>query len=260
MSYEISALAPGRYAVVGQQFPNQQRPGPPVIDMPRQYARQTVEVVDRDVEHIDLTFEPGVTIKGVVKAEGSATAKDVANISLTPEDASAMMFGAGTRVEADGTFKLESAPGVYRVRVNGRQLYLKAVLTGKDAVPDRKIDTARLSGDLTLLVTNDYGKVEGTVTDDTGKPVSGANVTLIPDQRQDDWQERFRNASTKADGKFSVGTVQPGEYRLYAWLGAEPGAPQDAEFRKPFEDRAAVVKVEANGKQTVELKVIQASQ
>ena len=111
--YELSGIPPGKYAVIGQQFSNQRQDGPPVIDAPRQYARQMVEVVDRDVDNIDLTFEPGATIKGVVKAEGSASAKDVANISLTPEDSGAMMFGGGARVEADGTFTLQTAPGVY---------------------------------------------------------------------------------------------------------------------------------------------------
>ena len=143
--YEISGIPPGKYAVIGQQFPNQPRPGPQVIDTPRQYARQMVEIVDRDVENIDLSFEPGATIKGIVKAEGSASAKDVANVSLTPTDSGAMMFGAGARVETDGTFKLETAPGVYNVRVNGRQVYVKTLLIGKDPLPERKIDTARLS-------------------------------------------------------------------------------------------------------------------
>jgi 5-hydroxyisourate hydrolase-like protein (transthyretin family) len=262
--YELSGIPPGKYAVIGQQFSNQQQPGPPVIDMPRQYARQMVEIVDRDVDNIDLTFEPGALIKGVIKGEGSASAKDAVNINLTPADSGlmtfGMMFGGGARVGTDGTFTLQTAPGVYNVRVNGRQVYLKTVLIGKQAAPDRKIDTARLSGDLTLVVSNDYGKVEGTVVDEAGKPVFNANVTLIPDQRQDDLQERFRSALTKADGKFSVAAVQPGEYRAYAWLGVEQGAPQDAEFRKPFEDRAVVVKVEPNGKQTVDLKVIQPAQ
>jgi Carboxypeptidase regulatory-like domain len=261
--YELSGIPPGKYAVIGQQFSNQPQPGRPAIDMPRQYARQLVEIVDRDVDNIDLTFERGAIIRGVVKGEGSAPAKDVVNINLTPSDSSlmmyGMMFGGGARVEADGTFKLETAPGVYHVRVNGRQLYLKTLLVGKEAVPDRKIDTARLSGDVTLVVSNDFGKVEGTVVDEAGKPVFNANVTLIPDQRQDDWQQQFRSALTKADGKFSVAAVQPGEYRAYAWLGVEQGAPQDAEFRKPFEERAVVVKVEPNGKQTVDLKVIQLS-
>lgn len=255
--YELSGLPPGKYAVIGQQFINQQRPGQQSPAMPRQYARQDVEVVDRDLDNIDLTFEKGAIIKGVVKGEGSALVKDVANVTLTTEDPEPMMFGAGARVEADGTFTLDTVPGVYHVRVGGRQVYVKAVLMGKDPLPERKIDTTRLSGDLTVVVSNEFGKLEGTVLDEAGKPVFNADVTLIPDQRQDDWQERFRSTLSKADGKFSFATVQPGDYRLYSWLGVEQGAPQDAEFRKPFEDRAVTVKVEANGKQTVELKAIQ---
>jgi protocatechuate 3,4-dioxygenase beta subunit len=253
--YELMGVPPGRYAVIGQQFPMPQ-PGQPPHDQ-RQYAHQTVEVVDRDVDNIDLTFEPGTTIKGIVKAEGSASVKDVGNVNLNPADSTAMMFGAGTRVEADGTFTLETAPGVYNVRANGRMVYVKTVMNGKEVLPDRKIDTSRFSGSLTLVVSNDYGKVEGTVMDEAGKPVFNADVTLIPDQRQSDWQERFRSGLTKADGKFSIATVQPGEYRVYAWQGVEQGAPQDAEFRKPYEDRAVAMKVDANGKQAVDLRVIQ---
>jgi 5-hydroxyisourate hydrolase-like protein (transthyretin family) len=261
--YELSGLTPGAYAVIGQQFPMPQ-PGQQIssqqMNMERQYAHQTVEVVDRDVENIDLTFEPGATIKGIIKTEGSASVKDALNINLNPDDSTAMMFGAGTRAEADGKFTLQTAPGVYNVRVNGRLVYLKTVMSGKETLPDHKIDTARLSGDLTLVVSNDFGRVEGTVMDESGKPVFNANVTLVPDQRQSDWQERFRSSLTKADGKFSVTAVQPGEYRVYAWLGVEQGAPQDAEFRKPYEERAVVVKVEPKGTQTVDLKAIQLKQ
>ncbi len=252
--YELSGAAPGTYAVIGQQFPGaQQKTGG------RQYARQIVEVVDRDVEHVDLAFLPGVSIKGVVKTEGSASLKDVvAGINLSPVDPAEVMFAAGARMAPDGTFTLDAAPGIYRVRVGGLQVYLKSIFIGKDPAPDHKIDTAHLSGDLTLVVASDFGKVEGTVTDEAGKPVFNAEVTLIPDQRQDDWQEWLRNTLTKADGAFSFSAIHPGEYQAFAWLGAEPGAAQDAEFRKPFENRASVVKVETNGRLSIHLKVIQA--
>ncbi len=55
---------------------------------------------------------------------------------------------------------------------------------------------------------------------------------------------------------FSFSNVQPGEYKAYAWLGVEPGAPQSADFRKPYEGRAVAVKVDANGRQTLDLKAI----
>jgi hypothetical protein len=36
----------------------------------------------------------------------------------------------------------------------------------------------------------------------------------------------------------------------------EPGAPQSAEFREPYEDRGVAVKVEANRRNAVDLKAI----
>ncbi len=253
--FEISGVPPGRYAIIAQQFtaaPLQQRSNQ------TQFGRQTVEIVDRDVDHVELSLEPGVNLKGVITAEGQASVKDALNVNLIPDDPDAMMFGGGARTSPDGTFTLQSPPGVYRVAVNGRQVYLKTVLVGKEALPDRKIDTAHLSGDLTLVIASDYGKLDGTVVDDAGKPAFNANVTLIPDQRRDDWQERFRSTLTRADGKFSIAAVEPGEYKIYAWLDAEPGAAQDPEFRKPFEERAVIVKMDGNGHQTLGLKAIQA--
>lgn len=83
--YEISNVPPGKYTVIGQVFPNQPQQQQKNTPAPRQYAMQTVDVVDRDVDHIDLTFAPGTMVKGVVKTEGTLTPKDVLNINLNPE-------------------------------------------------------------------------------------------------------------------------------------------------------------------------------
>ena len=46
------------------------------------------------------------------------------------------------------------------------------------------------------------------------------------------------------------------EYKIFAWEDVPFGAPQDPEFRKPFEKRAVALKMEPNGHQTVELTTI----
>lgn len=253
--YEVFGLPPGTYTVVAQHFPPPKRGGQsgPVDS---EYASQVVEVVDRDVDHIDLSPTPGATIKGVVKVDGSPLPNNRFNINLEQVDSS-WNFNPNAQVSADGSFTLHAAPGKYRVRIFGPAMYVKTVLVGKETVANRVIDASRPVGDLTIVVSGDFGKVEGRVVDDEGKPVYNADVTLIPDQRDEDWPMRFRSAMTKPDGAFSV-SAEPGEYRAFAWLGVEQGAPQDAEFRKPFEERGVTVKVEANGKATAELKVIRA--
>jgi len=247
-SFEIQGIAPGSYMVIGDSLN-------PANPQERLYARQPVDVIDRDVDGVDLTFSPGVKVKGTVKLEGPATVPlgDLTLI-LQAADRSGQQQA---KIAADGTFSSpEMAPGVYQMRIGGRNAYLKSLRLGDRELPERKIDTEHLSGELTVVIGVDFGHVEGTVTDAAGKPVYSANVTLIPDQSRPDWSDRFENAITLPNGKFNFANVQPGEYKAYAWLGAEPGAPQSAEFRKPYEDRAVPVKVEANSRQTLDLKPI----
>jgi protocatechuate 3,4-dioxygenase beta subunit len=245
-SYEVRDLTPGSYLVIGDGTN-------PANPEEREYARQPVDIVDRDVDGVDLVFSPGVRVTGTVKVEGAAPIENLM-LLLQSTDLSGQQQA---KVTADGSFASTAmAPGIYEVRLPGRNAYLKSVRVGDQEAAGRKIDTEHLSGPVTVVVGADFGRVDGTVTDDAGKPVSNANVTLIPDQSLSDWRDRFRNGSTNTAGKFTLNSVQPGEYRVFAWVGAEPGAPQSADFRKPYEERGAPVKVEANGRQSVDLKPI----
>jgi hypothetical protein len=247
-TYEIRDIAPGSYILIGDSI---DAANPEA----RQFARQPVDVIDRDVDGVDLTFSPGVKVKGTVKVEGSATVPLADLIVLL--QAADISGQQQARTAADGTFSsAEMAPGIYQVRIGGRNAYLKSLRVGDQELPERKIDTEHLSGDVTMVISADFGQVEGTVTDEAGKPVYNANVTLIPDQSRADWQDRFYSAFTLPSGKFNFANVQPGEYKAYAWLGAEQGAPQSADFRKPYEERAVPVKVGVNGRQSLDLKPI----
>jgi hypothetical protein len=251
-SYVIQGVAPGSYIVTGDSIN-------PANPQERLFARQPVDIIDRDLDGVDLTFYPGVKVKGAVKVEGSsAVPSGDLTLILQPVDLSGQQQA---KVAADGTFSSPAmAPGIYQVRVGGqargggRSTYLKSLRLGNQELPDHKIDTEHFAGDVTVVIGVDFGQVEGTVTDEAGKPVYSANVTLIPDQSRPDWSDRFENAITLPDGKFHFASVQPGEYKAYAWLGAEPGAPQSADFRKPYEDRAVSVKVGANSRLSLDLK------
>lgn len=245
--YEVSNLKPGAYLVIGDSV-NRAKPDE------RQYARQEVDIIDRDVEGVDLVYSPGVQVKGTVKVEGAAP-QDSGNLALfLRSDFSGQQQA---KIAADGTFASpQLGPGIFEVGIQGENAYVKRVRVGDREIPDRKIDVEHLSGDLTVTIGADFGRVEGTVTDEAGNAVYNANVTLVPDQRRADWQERYKNMFTLTDGKFRFANVQPGDYKVFAWLGVEPGAPQDADYRKQFEDRGVAVKVEANGRSSVDLKAI----
>lgn len=256
--YIARNLPPGKYVINGQIFPSRRNSDNPARNEGQKYAREVVEIVDRDLEHVDLNFAPAVKITGAIKPEGGATAQSVNGVNFMPEnDSDFIQQGGSAPVKKDGTFTTEVAPGKWRVRAFGQKIYVKSVLVGNEPLPDRVIDTSRLSGNVTIVVSDEFGKVEGKVLDENGKPVYNADVTLIPDQSRPDSQERFRSQLTKYDGSFSMTNVEPGAYRAFAWLAVEQGAPQDAEFRKPYEASGVDVKVASGSSKSLELKVIQ---
>ena len=245
-SYEIRNIAPGSYFVFGEAT-NAANPEE------RQYARQQVEVIDRDVDGVDLVFSPGVRVTGTVKLEGSSFVPIESVAMFLQPDGS--LAREEIKVAADGKFaSLEIASGIYQFGVAGHA-YLKSVSVGEQEAGG-KIDTEHLAGPVTVVVSADFGKVEGTVTDDAGKPVSNARVTLISDQSVSDWHDRFQNQTTTAAGKFTFAEVEPGDYKVFAWVGVQAGAPQNADFRKPYEELGKSVKMEAGGRRSLDLRPI----
>jgi Carboxypeptidase regulatory-like domain len=121
---------------------------------------------------------------------------------------------------------------------------------------DGRLDLSRESGKLTLVLGTDMGEVEGTVKHASGEPAARVRVTVIPYGSKLGNTELSRFAFTEEDGTYVVKDVAPGEYKVFAWEDVPIGAPQDPEYRKPFENSGTAIKLESNGKATVPLTAI----
>lgn len=55
-------------------------------------------------------------------------------------------------------------------------------------------------------------------------------------------------------------TVPPGDYKLFVWEDLEPGAYNDPDFIRKYEELGTLVKVSESAKLTVEAKIIPAGQ
>jgi hypothetical protein len=196
------------------------------------------------------------TVTGAVKAEGPLTVPySGMNVQLDPDDADTPSFTV--HVSDDGTFTAQVMPEPYTlVRPRIATAYMKSIKMGDRELPGAHIDFARLDGPLTILFGVDAGRVEGTALDANGQPAMPTKITLIPAGANSTLPGRLKIVNADEDGKFVFPVVAPGEYKLFAWLDADLGAPQDPEFRKPYESRGVTVKVEPNGRSSVELKVI----
>jgi len=250
-SFEVPGLPSGSYMLTVMQS-DPENPGSSRV------ARAFVDVIDHDVEGVDLSFAPALEISGVVKVAGNAPVQterlrvNLESVEQGPQ--------SNAPVLADGTFAVKNVlPDLYRVKVMSPMVYITSIKSENQELPQGQLDLRRHGGGaLTVTVSGDMGRVEGTVTDDDGKPAPTINVTMIPDQDKADWHDRFQNRVTDAQGKFTFPALVPGHYTVFAWKDAQRGAPQDPEFRKPFEKLGISMTVEAGGRQTIDLKQIDA--
>jgi Carboxypeptidase regulatory-like domain len=215
------------------------------------FARQSVEVVNADVENITLTFSPPTDVAGHVRVEGTPR-QPVENLQVRLLSDHPMLGEQTAEVKPDGSFVIKDVPlDEYKVVVEPHPgTYTKSIRFGDEEAPEGRIDLTKGSGPVTVLLGTDVGEVEGTVKKANGDPAARALVTLFG--RTD----LFRFDFTDVEGKFHLLNVAPAEYKIFAWEGAPMGAPEDPEFRKPFEKQGVSIKMTPNGHQTVELTTI----
>jgi len=66
----------------------------------------------------------------------------------------------------------------------------------------------------------------------------------------------FHNAVSHQNGRFTIRTVVPGDYKLFAWEEIEPFAYNDPDVLRRYEEVGIPLKVSEAAKLTVEAKMI----
>jgi hypothetical protein len=167
---------------------------------------------------------------------------------------------ANTVVRQDGGFTFRDiTPGKYTPTIVGapQTFYLKSAQLGGNNLLESGLD---LSGPpaapLELVVSPKGGSVEGVVLTDDQKPVPGAVVVLVPDAARRQLWPLYKTVTADTSGRFVIGGLAPGEYKLFAWLDVESNAPMDPEFLRPYEERGVIVRVEEGGRYSHELKLL----
>ncbi len=232
----------------------------------RQAAQVAVEVSGSDVDGVVLSLSRGVSIRGRLMVEGRplASVPDFERLRVTLRPAAPGTLAhpvPNEPMNSDGAFTLEHVlPGEYVVTVQPlpRDYYIKdARLDQADALNQPVSIRDAVSGTLSVLLSPRAGGLDGMVTDDRRRPVSGIQAVLVPD-RQRDRSDLYRTAVTDQAGRFTMGGIAPGDYRVFAWEAIEPFAYFDADFLRQAEPDGHLVRVAESSRQTVEVKVIPA--
>jgi hypothetical protein len=146
-----------------------------------------------------------ITLRGNVLAGGKPAAAHVYLLQGT----TGMSRALETRAAEDGRFELKSIlPGKWLARVRGDS---GGFLEERITIPDR----ATVERDFALPA----GRLIGRVLDDTGAPVSGAEVSApyhIEDPYESFTPPRAMEATTQRDGTFAITGLPAGTYALRA--------------------------------------------
>jgi protocatechuate 3,4-dioxygenase beta subunit len=230
-------------------------------------GRAPVDVGNTNVEGVNITLSPGMTIKGRIRSDSDSSPVDLSGVRVMLQTREpVMMFGGGaSKPDEQGNFDLRNTvPDRYNLLVSGLPAgaYVKSARSDQTDVLASGLD---LSGGappapLDIVVSPRAATVTGTVQNEkTGNASPGATVVLIPQQKERrDQQYYTRNVAADQQGAFSFTGVPPGEYRIYAWEDVETGAWFDPDFLKSYDDKSESVTLREGDQKPVPLKLIPA--
>ncbi len=257
-------VAPGSYTLMVAASAEQGKPYSGRID---------IDIDDRDETDLQVALSPGLELPGEIRVEESAeVALSSLRVTASTSSLSRLMTGAATytfgssaneKVEDDGKFLLTGLiPDKAVLNVTGlpEGLYIKSIQLGEQEILESGLDLSKgASGPLRITLRSGATTLEGSVTDKDSKPMASATVVLIPKSESRRRAAKFyKTATTDQQGHFTLKSVEPGEYKIYAWEEVETMAWMDADFLKPVESNGVAVTVEAGNRQQLQLKAIPA--
>ena len=236
-------------------------------------ARAAGASVDRNGNFtIDGVEEVGrASLQGTLRVDGANVTHprlDSLRVGLLPAGDSTgtgdfVGNGGYAAVGRDGSIRIDKvSPGQYVVSITAdgsgwEDFYTKNVQIGNRDVTDSVVNfnSSRVVP-ITITVGIDGAFVEGTVTDDNGKPVASATVIGVPDPALRNQFDLYQRGESDQNGHFRLRGIKPGSYSFYAWNTMDDESYMDPEFLRLYENARTDLTVSPTDHQTLPLKLI----
>ena len=224
-----------------------------------------LDVVDRNIENVSATVEPGVDLHGRVTLDGgkpgdrfSKNSIQLATLDELP-GVGRQRFPINPDTET-GEFVLRNLlPGRYVLQLAFRapDTYVADARMGQDSVFDSGFTIGGESqGPLEVIMKSQGGIVSGKVLDSTRlRPALYTTVVLVPESSRRQNLALYRQTISE-NGSFTFTGVPPGDYKLFAWASVIPGAWENSLFLQRFETRGLAISVDAGLEKNTQLTVI----
>jgi hypothetical protein len=278
-TFGICEVPPGDYYVAASLYRGGGTPGAP----PASEGGYAPVTVNGDDVHVDVQTNQGATISGRVVIEGNAApsagpaSAAPARLSVSVRPAQMSSFGGmpgssrSATVDEIGSFELIGVRGaiLLTASINGPAAVLKSVQRGSEDITTTPLDlvgTERI-GDVTIVLTRDLGRLEGTVTNSRGEPVPEATIVVFSEdlKRGTDGSPFTRVArsgqappvaapgatasasTTRGPGQYQLPTLVPGRYLAVAFdAGGEPLPLLEGAFLEKLRSLATAVTIAPN--------------
>jgi hypothetical protein len=215
-------------------------------------GRTSVRIVDADVENVVITVRSAGCLMGTVRTDGVPRPGFwfyLASVQKESFEASAHMF-------EDGTLRVDGLPlGEYRISrfYHPDGFYVKAATFGGADLLRRSFyfdgsSTPRME----ILLSSRVARIEGRVLDEKSQPVSNAYVVLVPDGMRHR-ADLYLTAVTAEDGRFTLPSVPPGDYKGFAWETIETYSWFDPDVLRQYESKGKSIRVDELSRETIEL-------
>ena len=269
--FTLDGVLPGEYVLGALEFRGDNNDNPEHAEIP-------LRVDSADLNNVNLTLEDAgkATLQGTLRVDGSNSTHprlDSLRVGFLPADdstANSEYVGAGgySSVGPNGSVRLDKiSPGRYVVSLtadgNGwEDFYTKSVQIGNRDVTDSVVAFSASRGVVPIAITIgiDGAYVDGTVTDESNKPVANATVIGVPEPSLRSQFDLYQRGETDQNGHFQLRGIKPGAYSFYAWGNLDDESYMDPDFLRRFENARTDVTLNPKDRQTIQLKLLSADE
>jgi hypothetical protein len=263
-TFEVSGILPGSYDLYARLTdPN------PEGGSGYSFGKVAVDVRDTDVGNLVIDVHHTVTVTGKVSVDGGLPVQSGIRIALQVEGSAAKIpiyQGITQRPVTpnpqDGSFKIPAvSAGHFRLLAPGLPagVFVSDVIQGSSVYNSGFDVAAEAPNPLQIILRSGAATVEGTTKNAAGRVMAGALVVLIPtnDRRQN--RMLYHTATSDGSGNFTIRSVAPGPYKVFAWENAPESAYYNPAFISKYEDRGQPITVAQNSSVRVDVTAIENS-
>jgi len=188
----------------------------------------------------------------VVNGVTASAAAPNLRLALQPLEGIGFDFTAPVTVNGDssGAFVFSNVPEArYTIQVTGlpANAFVADIRENGVSVYDSGFQVAdQTPPPIELSIRSGGSTIRGIVRDANQNTVATARVVLVPQLSRRGNTALFKTVLSNRDGTFTLTSVPPGEYKLFAWYNVPPNASFNPEFLSKYDARGQTITVVPN--------------